>query len=476
MQKKRVSTKAPTHKHSIIVDILGLFEEKGKTKDWLLEQIKKKNVKLKVSPTVSTSEILKNCPKSFVAWIHNSLLEEDFSINEISGETKYFHWFFTDIVGSSNPGMNIKAQARKINVLSKKIKETNTFKKIKPESVAINWTGDGMAIGFPDNPEQPLKLAIELHKELSKYNKTKSKQEKIFLRIGINAGPAYLIEDLEGKEAYWGDGIVKAKRVMDLCETNQIFASGSIADDIQQLSPQYKEIFHDIGEYTSKHNKKLLIYNVYGKGFGNKHATKKGKVVKKKQSLEQKLHSKRAFIFNSIQIKLVVRDLKSMLTHHEWIWNVVNMSDVPHEEIFYYIDGDVPKEFKEMKVKVTDEAGNKLDIIPTKLEPMHKELTVKMKKPLKPRQRNRFLKLEYDWEETDRNFFYRLPADCKKFQYSFTIPKGMDVKSRILGVNTELGEKWLADPSPKIRYLPKTTKIEWEKKNLNASDAFKFEW
>ena len=165
-----------------------------------------------------------------------------------------------------------------------------------------------------------------------------------------------------------------------------------------------------------------------------------------------------------------------MLTHHEWLWNVVNMSDVPHEEIFYYIDGDIPKEFKEMNVKVTDESGNKLDIIPTKLEPMHKELTVKMKKPLKPRQRNRFLKLEYDWEETDRNFFYRLPANCKKFQYSFSIPKGMDVKSRILGVNTELGEKWLADPAPKIRYLPKTTKIEWEKKNLQASDAFKFEW
>ena len=99
-----------------------------------------------------------------------------------------------------------------------------------------------------------------------------------------------------------------------------------------------------------------------------------------------------------------------------------------------------------------------------------------MKKPIKPRQRKRYLKLEYDWEEPERNFFYKLPTDCKKFTYQFSIPKGIDVKSRILKVDTELGYKWVAEPAPVIKYLPEGTTITWTGTDLKAFDAYKFEW
>jgi len=38
---------------------------------------------------------------------------------------------------------------------------------------------------------------------------------------------------------------------------------------------------HPIGDYMIKHGESLLVYNLYGKNFGNKIATKKGKAIEK---------------------------------------------------------------------------------------------------------------------------------------------------------------------------------------------------
>jgi len=47
-KKKRASIKPSnfSNKHGIIGEILGLLEEKGKSKDWILEQLNRKKVKL----------------------------------------------------------------------------------------------------------------------------------------------------------------------------------------------------------------------------------------------------------------------------------------------------------------------------------------------------------------------------------------------------------------------------------------------
>jgi len=166
-----------------------------------------------------------------------------------------------------------------------------------------------------------------------------------------------------------------------------------------------------------------------------------------------------------------------MLTHHTWTWNVINISKESKDHIFYYLDGDCPKDFADMNVTVTDDEGNKLDVASLSVnKPYHKEFNVKLKKPIKPHQRKRFIKLEYDWEEPERNFFYKLATDCKSFKYRFTIPKGIDVKNRVLKVDTEMGHKWHASPAPVINYGNDVTEITWEGKNLKAYDAYKFEW
>jgi len=245
---------------------------------------------------------------------------------------------------------------------------------------------------------------------------------------------------------------------------------------VSNLSSEYKSIMHKVGDYTTKHDEPLVIYNVYdGKAFGNKYASKKGKVLKKKIS-DVELFGLSSFAFTNIDIDLEVIDAKTMLTHHTWIWNIVNVSPEPKDQIFYYLDGDYSKDFPDMNVKITDN-GTNLEIISLSVnKPYRKEFIVKLKEPLKPRQRNRFLKLEYDWEEPDRTFFYKLATDCKKFSYKCTIPKEIQVKNRVLKVDTEMGYKWHASPPPEIKYLKDKTVITWEGKNLKAHDGYKFEW
>ena len=168
---------------------------------------------------------------------------------------------------------------------------------------------------------------------------------------------------------------------------------------------------------------------------------------------------------------------KNMLTHHVWTWNLINVSDAPRDEIFYYLDGDSPKDFADMNVKVYDEDGIEAEILSlSENKPTHKEFSVRLKKPIKPRQRKRFVTIEYDWEEPDRTFFYKIPTDCKEFTYKFSIPSGVEIKNRALKVDAELGYKWNADPPATLKFLKDKTTVTWQGKNLKAFDAYKFDW
>jgi len=476
-KKTTIDTPDPSRIRKV-AEILGLMEESQKNKEWIFQQLKAKRIKNPAKRAMNSYQILNMVSDEALSALHKTLTAKDVDeLTDINSLTKTYHWFFTDIVAGSNPNIVTLEQARKIVVLNELIERTETYKHHDKNSTVILPTGDGMAIGFADSPEYPLRLAIQLHKELFKYNKTRKGKEKLLLRIGIDTGPVYVVKDLTGNDNVWGPGIIMTRRVMDLAGDMNIFASSRYGEDIRSLSPEYKEIMHPIGDYSIKHGEQLHLYNIYGEGFGNKLAPKKSKIMQKHESFEQELERKVAFLFNTIDVRLEVEDPKTMLTHHTWIWNLINQSNTPRDQIFYYLDGDVAKDFPDMNVRVTDEEENELEILSlSENKPTHKEFNVQMKKPIKPKQRNRFVKLEYDWEEPERNFFYKLPTDCKRFTYEFFIPRGVDVKNRVLKVDTELGYKWVADPPPVIKYLKEGTKITWEGKNLKAFDAYKFEW
>jgi len=458
-----------------VAEILGILDETHRGKDWLLGELKKHHIKIPIKSTMNSFEILKECPKDFVSQIVRALKGEDIAgFEDIKTMTKTYHWFFTDIVAGSNPTIPTKDQVRKIVVLNELISRTSVFANKDPSTTVILPTGDGMAIGFSDSPEKPLRLAIEVHKMLSKYNESKRGKEKLLIRVGIDIGPVYVIKDLNGKDNVWGPGIILTRRVMDLAGDMQILASERIANDIRNLSPEYKEILHPIGDYSIKHGEQLKLYNIYGDGFGNKVILRKNKLLK--STLERDIKNVNNFSFNKIEVILDVKDIKTFMTHHTWVWNVMNISKEPKSQIFYYLDGDAPRDFADMNVTIHDENGNNLEILSVNVnKPLHKEFVVQMNRPIKPKQK-KILRLEYDWEEPTRNYFYRFASNCKDFSFLCTIPKGLELKNRILKVDTETGYKILATPPALIKRQDDVTTISWGRQNLRAYDAYQFEW
>jgi class 3 adenylate cyclase len=457
-----------------IAEILGLLEEKGKNKDWLLDEIKRYKVALKVSPTTNSFEILRSCPQSFIKTILVLLKNDEFEIEEVNTLSKTMHWFFTDIVGSSNPKLSTKTQVRKILMLIKLIQKTNTFNEIKDNNI-FQHTGDGVAIGFSESPEHPLRLAIELLKLVNKYNKTKSEKEKIYIRIGIDTGPVYFIKDLDGNEAIWGPGIITTKRVMDLCDSNQIFTSRRLGDDVSNLSPEYKAIMHSIGEYEIKHGEKLSIYNIYGKGFGNKRIPIQNRITEENKP-EIKIPK---YQFNKVDLKLDVTDPKTMMTHHTWIWDVKNISKTPLTLIHYPIGGDIPKKIEELNISISDQFGEKIENYVIKVDKsQQKQIDVELPMPLK-KNKSTIISLQYDWEEPDRSFIYDFSALCKKMSYELTLPKGIPVTEKVLEINVHTGEKIIAFPLPTRKEMKDKTRIVWvsdKKHTMERSDAFEFRW
>ena len=458
----------------IIAEILGMLEDSGKSKDWLLQEVKRHKVKSRIKPTMNSYEILKNCPKDFLSHILDVLKNDDFEdFNDIKTLTKTFHWFFTDIVGSTNPTILTKDQARKVWALNALLARTDTFRKRDAKLDVMTITGDGMVIGFNDSPEKPLRLAIELHKIIAKYNQSKKDKDKLKLRIGIDTGPVYFIKDVTGKDNFWGPGIIMARRIMDLARPMQILASARIAADISKLSPEYKSIIHPIGNYKIKHGDNLSIFNIYGDKWGNKLPPPNNIVTKNINDESNKIN----FLFPKVKLELELKDLKTMMTHHTWVWNAVNITDKPIHQVSYYLEGDTPKDFADLNVRIQDEKNNKLKKLSINVnKPLNKEFIVHLDRPIKPGQKRRFLKLEYDWEEPERNFLYTLSTDCKKFEYRLTVPKGFEIKQRVLKVDPATRFKTHASTASQIRYLRDKTEVTWNATNLHAYDAYRFEW
>jgi hypothetical protein len=422
---------------------------------------------------MNSFEILRVCPTNFILHLLNILKSDDVVIEEKLPPTRTYHWFYTDVIASSNPKMTVREQVHKIMVLNELISRTETFKNRNKEDTVILPSGDGYAIGFSDSPENPLRLAMELHKLINRYNRLRSNKDRIYVRIGIDTGPVYFMKDLTGNYTVWGSGIIMARRVMDLGDKMHVLASVRIANDISKLSPEYKRIMHPIGNYAIKWEEPLLMYNIYDEGFGNKYPPLLQKVDESKSS-DQNIKN---FLFSKVELRLEVTDPKSMNVHHTQIWNLINITKEPKEQIFCYLDGDTPIDFPDLNVIIKDENDNDLNIVSLNVnKPYHKEFIVNLAKPLKPNQKGRLLKLEWDWEEPERNFVYRFASECKKFMYLFSAPRALTLKHRVLKVDPETGNKIHASPLPTVKYHKDKTVISWKSSNLHVYDAYRFEW
>jgi len=459
-----------------IAEIMDLLEETHRNKDWLVQHIKLKRQKVAINPTMTTVGILKACEIEFISYLLGELKANEDNFETPPALTKTYHWFFTDIVASSDPTMATNEQATKIILLNKLIERTETFKQRDPESTLILPTGDGMAMGFSDSPEKPFRLALEVHKGLNRFNQQRKEIDRVLIRIGLDSGPVYLIKDLNGNENVWGPGIIMARRVMDLARDMNILATARFANDVRTLRPEYRKYMHPIGDYKIKHGEKLLIYNIYGDSIGSKKVPSPDKKQQSKAEEEVQKTSSR-FLFNNIIVELDVKDTKTMLTRHTMIWNVVNISSEPIERIFYYLDGDTPKQFADMNVVIKDEEDRELDIMSLNVnKPYHKEFFVRLKKPMKPGEKGRMVKIEYDWEEPERMYMYRFASDCKKFSFMLTVPRDIEVNQKVVRVDTETGEKVFSSTPATVKYEGDRTVVTWAGTNFRSFDAYRFDW
>ena len=185
-------------------------------------------------------------------------------------------FLYTDIVNSTDIKIPEDIQICKITNIQKWIlkflmnqERVDDITKIKKY---FNSTGDGMFVVFNDQELfEPINLAINLHIILHKYNQDKSKDNKIDIRIGISSGSHPTFFDLtHDKIAPWGYNSIMARRIMDLCNPNQILLSKSVRDTlVEKVLPSenirlYDYIYKkDIAPI--KHDKQgEWVYSFYG--------------------------------------------------------------------------------------------------------------------------------------------------------------------------------------------------------------------
>lgn len=178
------------------------------------------------------------------------------------------NFFFIDIVGLSDPSLSIKKQMQKIESLNELIGSCTAFVKSKNKRIVLP-TGDGMVIAFLLNPEMPLTLSIQLHHKLDEYNRSKTDDERIGIRIGLSSGPVFILNDINNNKNLWGPGIVLARRVMDLGDNLHILITDKLAEELISLSDEYKNIIRLVSEFEIKHGQIIKLYSAYSTDFGN---------------------------------------------------------------------------------------------------------------------------------------------------------------------------------------------------------------
>ena len=389
----------------------------------------------------------------------------------------YAHFFFVDIIGLSDPVISVKKQIKKIEALNGLISSCEVFKNTDSNLMLVLPTGDGMAIGFLQGPELPLMLAMELHKKLNVYNKGKSPEETLRIRVGMNDGPVFVVKDVQGNQNVWGPGIILARRVMDIGDDGHILLSPRMAETLRELSDEYKVMIQPLHDFTIKHGQTLLLYSVYGNGIGNSKMPTKNLYQRSKMSREM-MKRKLTTVYDKIDVTLAINDPKTLLTHHKRLYNIGCISDEPIQTVLHGIATDVPKSFLDLNIRTSDESGRDLKITSINFDkPYQKEFTTSFNRPIYKGENDRIYTLEYDVEEPERYFENYFSINCKKYTMSLIYPPDAGFKPVVYDVKVEKEEKTKAKTQPAVKESEDgLVKATWTKTNVIESQAFRLEW
>jgi len=399
---------------------------------------------------------------------------------DFTASLKLIHanFFFVDIVGLSDTSMSTKTQIKKIEVLNKCISECQSFKSVPIDSLLLLPTGDGCCIGFMQGPELPLLLAVELHTKLAVYNKGKIPSETVRIRIGLHSGNCFLVNDLLGQRNTWGPGIIYARRVMDFGDDAHILMSPSLAEDLISLSDEYRAIIKPVHDVVLKHGTTMLLYSVYGDGFGNSKHPEKGASIRSKYG-EEILRLQKTTMYPSIDLILTVMDPEKMIVQHKRTYEVANISNEPIKKVLHGIafDVDIP-DINDLNIKVYDEKDRDCKITSINVDkPDCKEFTTSFSEPITKEDTGKKYTLQYEVAEPERYFENAFLIDCQKFNMSFHYPLENGIKQpKLLEVNQETEESTPSKIIPKITKEGKIEKIKWEMADIPKGKTYRIDW
>jgi TolB-like protein/Flp pilus assembly protein TadD len=169
------------------------------------------------------------------------------------------HVLFVDLVGYSK--LLIDEQSERSRQLTDIVLATAQVDKSTNNGLVRLPTGDGMALVFRNNSEEPAQCAIEIARALKAH-------PEIQVRMGVHSGPVSEVADLNGRTNITGAGINLAQRVMDCGDAGHILLSQRVAEDLRQYR-QWSPRLHELGECEVKHGIKLCLANLCGGDFGN---------------------------------------------------------------------------------------------------------------------------------------------------------------------------------------------------------------
>ena len=170
------------------------------------------------------------------------------------------HVLFIDIVDYSK--RLIHEQTEQLETLRRIARSTELFQAAEAEGKLMRLpTGDGGALVFRTNPEQPVQCAVQIAKALKDH-------PEVRVRMGIHSGPVAQVLDLNEQANIAGAGINVAQRVMNCGDAGHILLSRRVADDLEQYA-RWRPLLHDLGNCEVKHGLTLALVNLYSDEFGN---------------------------------------------------------------------------------------------------------------------------------------------------------------------------------------------------------------
>ena len=397
-----------------------------------------------------------------------------------SGFSSLIHanFFFVDIVGLSDSSMSTKKKKKKIEVLNKGISETEVYQSTPKDSILTLPTGDGMCLGFLQGPELPLHLAVQLQEKLTKYNQGKIPSETVRARIGLHSGNCFVVKDIRGQDNVWGPGIILARRVMDFGDDNHILLSPRLADDLRELSDEYRKIIKPVHDFTIKHGQTILVYSAYGDGFGNPKHPSKGEATRSKYG-EELLKIQKSTTYPSVQVDMTIMDPKKMLVQHKRTYEIENISDEPIYNVLHGIATDVDKyALNDLNVQVYDEHNHEMKISSINVDtPTSKEFTTAFNTPILKGEKNRSYTLVYEVEEPDRYFENAFLIDVNKYVLNFKYPaNGSECKPVIYDVSQETDEKTKSKIQPKIEKIGTYFVANYIRDENIKGETIRIEW